>query len=95
MTVWLAPGARVNEPPETTLNGAVVEAAPLTVLPDPAGFVTVNERSDDTPMSTVPKSTGPWGEMDKVGGGGGGGALGEHDDLWLHCVPLTRCYGEQ
>src|SRR5206468_11454154 len=32
-TVWLAPGARLKEPPETTRKGADVEALPVRVPP--------------------------------------------------------------
>ena len=52
-TVWLAPGKRVNEPPEATLNGAPVDAVPLSVLPPV--FVTARERSFDPPTATDPK----------------------------------------
>ncbi len=40
LTVWLAPLRRLNAPPETTLNGAAVDAVPLRVPLPP--FVTVN-----------------------------------------------------
>ena len=39
--LWIAPAARLNEPPETTLNGAVVETVPLSVLSP--GFMMVND----------------------------------------------------
>src|SRR5207245_2541362 len=65
-TVWLPPGPRTNELPETTVNGPLVAAAPLTVLvPE---FVAVNERSATFPMVTDPKS---WAEgvITNLGGG--------------------------
>src|SRR5207237_10345348 len=52
-TVWVPPGPRTNAPPEITVNGALVAAAPLAVLPPE--FVAVNERSVDPPTVTDPK----------------------------------------
>src|SRR2546428_135697 len=53
--VWLVPAVRPNEPPETTPNGAAMDAVPVSV--PPPEFVTVNERSADPPTATAPKST--------------------------------------
>src|SRR5205807_7425698 len=52
-TVWLAPGGRLNAPPETTLNGgpASLEIVPLAVRPP--RFVTVNARSADPPTVKI------------------------------------------
>src|SRR2546428_8875989 len=66
-TVWLVPAVRPNEPPETTPNGAAMDAVPVSV--PPPEFVTVNERSTDPPTVTTPKSTVVWGATDKVGPG--------------------------
>src|SRR2546426_29305 len=66
-TVWLDPAARPNEPPETTLNGAAMDAVPLRV--PPPMFVTVKGRSTDPPIVTGPKSTVVWGATDKMGEG--------------------------
>src|SRR3989442_13568503 len=63
-TVWLDPAARPNEPPETTLNGAAMDAGPLRG--PPPMFVTVKERSTDPPIVTGPKSTVAWGATDKI-----------------------------
>src|SRR5205807_2443916 len=72
----LPPGPSRNELPETTLNGPLPAAAPLTELPPE--FVTVNERLADPPTATDPKS---WVEgatnTVEAGGGDGGGGLGE------------------
>jgi hypothetical protein len=54
-TVWLAPPERLNDPPETTLNGTAVDAFPVSV--PPPVFVTVSELTDDPPMTTDPKFT--------------------------------------
>src|SRR2546428_140847 len=71
-TVWLDPAARPNEPPETTLNGAAMDAVPLRV--PPPMFVTVKGRSTDPPIVTGPKSTVVEGVTDRAGAGAGGGA---------------------
>src|SRR2546426_240706 len=72
-TVWLDPAARPNEPPETTLNGAAMDAVPLRV--PPPMFVTVKGRSTDPPIVTGPKSTVVWGATERAGGVGGGGSI--------------------
>ncbi len=60
VTVAVAPTpTRLNEPPETTLNGAATVAVPDTV--PPPVFWTVNVWSRTLPMFTVPKSTVPIG----------------------------------
>src|SRR5207237_10093738 len=63
------PGPRVNKAPKTTQNGAVVETAPLILLPP--RFGTMSERYGVPPTATDPKS---WegGVNDRVTGGGGG-----------------------
>jgi hypothetical protein len=63
-TVWLAPPARLKDPPVTTLNGAVVDAVPVSV--PPPVFVTVNELLTDPPVTTDPKFR-VVGVTDKVG----------------------------
>ena len=76
--VWLPPGPSTNAPPEITVNGAAVAAAPLIVLPPE--FVAVNEWSTDPPKDTNPKSwvEGVTNTVEAGGGGGGGpGGLGE------------------
>jgi hypothetical protein len=53
-TGWLAPAARENDPPDTTLNGA-----PTAALPDKVElvvFLTVNVRSTVVPTVMVPKA---------------------------------------
>jgi hypothetical protein len=55
----LAPEARLNDPPETTLNGAA--ALTLTERVEPVVFCTVNVRSTLLPAATVPKATAPEG----------------------------------
>jgi hypothetical protein len=61
----LAPEARLNDPPETTVNGAaaptVTEAVELVV------FWTVNVRSTLVPAATVPKATAPEGDTPRAG----------------------------
>jgi len=79
-TVWLPPGPSTNGLPESTLNGPLPAAVPLTELPPE--FLTVNERSADPPTATDPKS---WveGVTNTVGagGGGGGGAGGVGEEV--------------
>jgi hypothetical protein len=52
-TDWVAPAARENEVPDTTLNGAPTAVPPDTV--EPVMFLTVNVRSTVVPTVTVPK----------------------------------------
>src|SRR5207237_5724910 len=60
VTVAVAPApTRLNEPPESTLNGAATVAVPDTV--PPPVFWTVNVWSATLPMFTVPQSTVPGG----------------------------------
>ena len=80
-TVWLPPGPSTNAPPEITVKGALVAAAPVTVLPPE--FVAVNERSTAPPTRTDPKS---WVEgvivtLAAGGGGDGGGGAGAPEDV--------------
>jgi hypothetical protein len=59
-TAWLAPPARVKDPPETMLNGA-----PTLALPDTVALVvfwTVNGRSSTAPSRMLPNATAPVGE---------------------------------
>src|SRR5262249_16160121 len=53
-TAWLAPAARLNEPPEKMLYGGAVEAVPVRV-PCPV-FWTVKVRSAELPTATLAKS---------------------------------------
>jgi len=64
VTVAVAPlPTRLNEPPDTTLNGADVVALPDTV--PPPVFCTVKVWSAVVPMLTLPKSTVPLGVTEK------------------------------
>jgi hypothetical protein len=54
-TVWLAPGASENEPPDTTLNGEPTLAEPVRLAV--VAFCTENEASTAVPTEVVPKST--------------------------------------
>jgi hypothetical protein len=59
-TFWLAPAARVKEPPETIWNGDPTLAPPDTL--DPEVFCTVNVRSTVLPVPILPKLTVPDGD---------------------------------
>jgi hypothetical protein len=64
VTVWLAPEARVNGEPDTTLNGAATVAVPEMLAP--LVFCTVNVRSTAVPVVTLPKLVAPAGVTPKL-----------------------------
>ena len=64
-TVWVELGPRLKEPPETMLNGGVVEALPVRIRPPM--FWTTKLLSAEFPTVTVPKSCEA-GVTDRTGG---------------------------
>src|SRR2546425_2187528 len=62
---WLAPPIRLNDPPDTIVNGDGTDTLPVSV-PPPA-FRTVKVMSTDPPATTLPKSTDPAGKTARDG----------------------------